>query len=241
MALENKLGITNSAELAREEERISKRKAVELFESGALDKLAPGRFASLQAIHKTLFEDIYDFAGELRTLNLAKGNFRFAPLMYLEVALANIEKMPQSTFDEIIEKYVEMNVAHPFRDMEALERAFFGNRDFLGDVGTFKTDIQDKGDHYLLEADLPGMKKEDIAIDIDGDNLTIKAERRNEHEEKDKSYVRCERSYGSYARSFDISGIKAEGIKASYNDGVLSLTLPKKDVEVSGSRRLAIE
>ena len=116
MALENKLGITNSAELAREEERISKRKAVELFESGALDKLAPGRFASLQAIHKALFEDIYDFAGELRTVNLAKGNFRFAPLMYLEAALGNIDKMPQSTFDEIIEKYVEMNVAHPFRE-----------------------------------------------------------------------------------------------------------------------------
>lgn len=104
MALENKLGITNSAELAREEERISKKKAVELFESGALDKLAPGRFASLQAIHKALFEDIYDFAGELRTLNLAKGNFRFAPLMYLEAALGNIDKMPQSTFDEIIEQ-----------------------------------------------------------------------------------------------------------------------------------------
>ena len=116
MALENKLGITNSAELAREEERISKKKAVELFESGSLDKLAPGRFASLQAIHKALFEDIYDFAGELRTVNLAKGNFRFAPLMYLEAALANIDKMPQSTFDEIIEKYVEMNVAHPFRE-----------------------------------------------------------------------------------------------------------------------------
>ncbi len=116
MALENKLGITNSAELAREEERISKKKAVELFESGALDKLAPGRFASLQAIHKALFEDIYDFAGELRTVNLAKGNFRFAPLMYLEAALANIDKMPQSTFDEIIEKYVEMNIAHPFRE-----------------------------------------------------------------------------------------------------------------------------
>ena len=116
MALENKLGITNSAELAREEERISKKKAVELFESGSLDKLAPGRFASLQAIHKALFENIYDFAGELRTVNLAKGNFRFAPLMYLEAALANIDKMPQSTFDEIIEKYVEMNIAHPFRE-----------------------------------------------------------------------------------------------------------------------------
>ena len=116
MALENKLGITNSTELAREEERISKKKAVELFESGSLDKLAPGRFASLQAIHKALFEDIYDFAGELRTVNLAKGNFRFAPLMYLEAALSNIDKMPQSTFDEIIEKYVEMNIAHPFRE-----------------------------------------------------------------------------------------------------------------------------
>lgn len=116
MALENKLGITSSAELAREEERISKKKAVELFESGTLDKLEPGKFASLQAIHKVLFEDIYDFAGQLRTVNLAKGNFRFAPLIYLEAALANIDKMPQSTYDEIIEKYVEMNVAHPFRE-----------------------------------------------------------------------------------------------------------------------------
>ena len=116
MVLENKLGITSSAELAREEERISKKKAVELFEGGTLDKLEPGKFASLQAIHKALFEDIYDFAGQLRTVNLAKGNFRFAPLIYLEAALANIDKMPQSTYDEIIEKYVEMNVAHPFRE-----------------------------------------------------------------------------------------------------------------------------
>ena len=116
MALENKLGITSSAELAREEERISKKKAVELFENGTLDKLEPGKFSSLQAIHKALFEDIYDFAGQLRTVNLAKGNFRFAPLIYLEAALANIDKMPQSTYDEIIEKYVEMNVAHPFRE-----------------------------------------------------------------------------------------------------------------------------
>ena len=116
MALANKLGITSSAELAREEERISKKKAVELFESGTLDKLEPGKFVSLQAIHKALFEDIYDFAGQLRTVNLAKGNFRFAPLIYLEAALANIDKMPRSTYDEIIEKYVEMNVAHPFRE-----------------------------------------------------------------------------------------------------------------------------
>lgn len=116
MALENKLGLTSSADLAREEERISKKKAVWLFESGTLDKLSVGTFASLKAIHKYLFDDIYYFAGELRTVNLAKGNFRFAPLMYLEAALTNIEKMPQSTFDEIIEKYVEMNVAHPFRE-----------------------------------------------------------------------------------------------------------------------------
>ena len=116
MALENKLGLTNSAELAREEERISKMKALELFETGMLDRLEAGKFASLQLIHKYLFEDIYDFAGKIRTVNLAKGNFRFAPLMYLEAALANIDKMPQSTFDEIVEKYVEMNIAHPFRE-----------------------------------------------------------------------------------------------------------------------------
>lgn len=116
MALENKLGLTSSADLAREEERLSKKKAVELFENGVLDTLPAGKFSTLQAIHKYLFDDIYDFAGKLRTVNLAKGNFRFAPLMYLEAALANIDKMPQSTFDEIIEKYVEMNIAHPFRE-----------------------------------------------------------------------------------------------------------------------------
>lgn len=116
MALENKLGITNSPELAQAEERISKKKAVELFENGLLDRLEPGTTASLKAIHKYLFEEIYDFAGELRTVNIAKGNFRFAPLMYLEAALSGIDKMPQSTFDEIVEKYVEMNVAHPFRE-----------------------------------------------------------------------------------------------------------------------------
>ena len=116
MTIENKLGITSSAALAREEEKISKKKAVELFEKGILNELEAGTFSSLQFIHKYLFEDIYDFAGELRTVNMAKGNFRFASVMYLEAALANIEKMPQSTFDEIIEKYVEMNVAHPFRE-----------------------------------------------------------------------------------------------------------------------------
>ena len=116
MALENKLGLTDSAELAREEERISKKKAVWLFESGTLDALPAGSFETLKTIHEYLFEDLYEFAGKIRTVNLAKGNFRFAPLMYLEAALTNIDKMPQSTFDEIVEKYVEMNIAHPFRE-----------------------------------------------------------------------------------------------------------------------------
>ena len=116
MPLENKLGITNSAELAREEERISKQKAISLFESGLLDHESAGTYATLAKIHRHLFEDIYDFAGELRSVNIAKGNFRFAPLMYLETSLENVSKMPQSTFDEIIEKYVEMNIAHPFRE-----------------------------------------------------------------------------------------------------------------------------
>ena len=116
MALKNKLNIENSADLAREEERISKKKAAELFESGMLDELKAGSFEALRFIHRFLFEDIYDFAGEIRTVNLAKSNFRFAPVMYLEAALENVEKMPQSTYDEIIEKYVEMNIAHPFRE-----------------------------------------------------------------------------------------------------------------------------
>ncbi len=116
MALENKIGLTSSVDLAREEERISKKKALEIFESGMLDKLEAGKFSALKAIHKYLFDEIYDFAGKLRTVNLAKGNFRFASLMYLEAALENIDKMPQSTFDEIVEKYVEMNIAHPFRE-----------------------------------------------------------------------------------------------------------------------------
>ena len=116
MALENKLNITSSAELAREEERLSKTRALELFETNFLSSLNPGTFDALSKIHAFLFSDIYEFAGKLRTVNMAKGNFRFAPLMYLNAALENIEKLPQSTFDEIIEKYVEMNVAHPFRE-----------------------------------------------------------------------------------------------------------------------------
>lgn len=116
MTLENKLGIEDSAELAREEERISKKKALELFETGYLDSLDAGTFDTLSKIHKYLFDEIYDFAGKIRMVNLAKGNFRFAPVIYLEEALKSIDKMPQSDFDEIVEKYVEMNIAHPFRE-----------------------------------------------------------------------------------------------------------------------------
>ena len=116
MTLENKLGITDSLELARMEEQLSKKRAMELFEEGLLDTLEAGTFAALAAIHRFLFSDIYSFAGEKRNVNIAKGNFRFASIMYLDAALQNIEKMPQSTFEEIVEKYVEMNVAHPFRE-----------------------------------------------------------------------------------------------------------------------------
>ncbi len=116
MILENKLNITDQAELARAEEKISKTRAKKMFETGYLDTLKPGTFETLKMIHKYLFEEIYEFAGQLRKVNIAKGNFRFTPLTYLEEAIKNIEKMPQSTYEEIIEKYVEMNIAHPFRE-----------------------------------------------------------------------------------------------------------------------------
>lgn len=116
MVLENKLNITDQIELNKVEEKISKTKAKKLFDSGKIEKIKVGTFAGLKQIHKYLFEDIYDFAGKLRTVNIAKGNFRFAPVMYLAQSLKQIDKMPQSTFDEIVEKYVEMNVAHPFRE-----------------------------------------------------------------------------------------------------------------------------
>lgn len=164
MALENKLGITNSAELAREEERISKKKAVELFESGSLDKLAPGRFASLQAIHKALFEDIYDFAGELRTVNLAKGNFRFAPLMYLEAALGNIDKMPQSTFDEIIEKYVEMNIAHPFREGNGRSTRLWLDQMLKAGIGQVVDWSRVDKEDYLLAMERSPIKDVEIKV-----------------------------------------------------------------------------
>ena len=123
--LENKLGITDSTELARMEEKISKQKALEMFESGFFETLEPGTYQSLAMIHQYLFDEIYDFSGKLRKVSISKGNFRFAPLMYLEAALQSIDKMPQSTFDEIVEKYVEMNVAHPFREGNTRATAVF--------------------------------------------------------------------------------------------------------------------
>ena len=116
MILKNKLGLDDEIELAKEEEKITKLKAIELFETGKLEEFEVGTFQGLSQIHKCLFEDIYEFAGKIRTENISKSNFRFASAMYLEEALKKIDKMPQSNFDEIIEKYIEMNIAHPFRE-----------------------------------------------------------------------------------------------------------------------------
>lgn len=150
MALQNKLGITDSAALAREEERISKKKAAELYDSGHLDTLTPGTYETLAEIHRFLFEDIYDFAGKIRTVNLAKGNFRFAPLMYLDDALKNIERMPQSTFDEIVEKYVEMNIAHPFREGNGRSMRIWLDLMFKKELGrVVDWSLVDKEDYLL--------------------------------------------------------------------------------------------
>ena len=150
MALENKLGITDSSELAREEERISKKKAAELYDSGHLDTLTPGTYASLAEIHRLLFADIYEFAGKMRDVNLAKGNFRSAPLIYLEASLKNIEKMSQSTFDEIVEKYVEMNIAHPFREGNGRSTRIWLDLIFKKELGmVVDWSLVDKEDYLL--------------------------------------------------------------------------------------------
>ncbi len=168
MALENKLGLTSSADLAREKERISKKKAVELFETGLLDTLLAGKFVTLQAIHKCLFEDIYDFAGEIRTVNMAKGNFRFAPLMYLQSALENIDKMPQSNFDEIVEKYVEMNIAHPFREGNGRSTRIWLDHILKNEIGKVvdwsKVDKED----YLLAMERSPIKDVEIKVLLKG-------------------------------------------------------------------------
>ena len=150
MALENKLRITDSAELAREEERISKTRAIELFETKFLSSLTPGTFDTLSKIHAFLFSDIYDFAGQIRTVNIAKGNFRFAPLMYLNAALNNIENMPQNTFDQIVEKYVEMNVAHPFREGNGRSTRIWLDHILKSEIGmVVDWSLVDKEDYLL--------------------------------------------------------------------------------------------
>lgn len=164
MALENKLGITESAQLAREEERISKKKAIELFENGMLDTLKAGSFATLKAIHKYLFEDIYDFAGKVRTVNIAKGNFRFAPVMYLDAALENIEKMPQSTFDEIVEKYVEMNIAHPFREGNGRSGRIWLDLMFKTELGKVVDWSRIDKEDYLLAMERSPIRSTEIKV-----------------------------------------------------------------------------
>ena len=164
MALENKLDLTSSADLAREEERISKKKAVDLFETGFLDTLPAGKFITLQAIHKYLFEDIYDFAGEIRTVNMAKGNFRFAPLMYLQAALENIDKMPQSNFDEIVEKYVEMNIAHPFREGNGRSTRIWLDHILKNEIGKVVDWSKVDKDDYLLAIERSPIKDIEIKV-----------------------------------------------------------------------------
>ena len=164
MTLENKFGLTSSADLAREEEFVSKKRAVELFENSVLDSLPAGKFSTLQAIHKYLFEDIYDFAGELRTVNIAKGNFRFAPLLYLQAALESIDKMPQASFDEIIEKYVEMNIAHPFREGNGRSTRIWLDHILKNEIGKVidwsKVDKED----YLLAMERSPSKDVEIKV-----------------------------------------------------------------------------
>ncbi len=168
MALENKLGLTSSADLAREEERISKKKAAELFENGVLDGLSAGTFSTLQAIHKYLFEDIYDFAGKLRTVNIAKGNFRFVPLMYLQAALENIEKMPQSNFDEIVEKYVEMNIAHPFREGNGRSTRIWLDHILKNEIGKVVDWSKVEKEDYLLAMERSPIKDVEIKVLLKG-------------------------------------------------------------------------
>lgn len=168
MILENRLNITNSDELAREEERISKKKAAELFDNKLLDSFPAVKFDTLQAIHKYMFEDIFDFAGEIRTVNLAKGNFRFAPSMYLQAALDNIDKMPQSNFDEIIEKYVEMNIAHPFREGNGRSTRIWLDHILKNEIGKIvdwsKVDKED----YLLAMERSPIKDVEIKVLLKG-------------------------------------------------------------------------
>ena len=168
MTVENRLNITDSAELAHEEERISKKKAVQLFDRKLLDTFDVGTFAGLAAIHKYMFEDIFDFAGEIRTVNLAKGNFRFAPSMYLQAALDNIDKMPQSNFDEIIEKYVEMNIAHPFREGNGRSTRIWLDCIFKKEIGKVIDWSKVEKEDYLLAMERSPIKDVEIKVLLKG-------------------------------------------------------------------------
>ena len=168
MALENNLGLTSSADLAREEERISKKKALELFDTGMRDRLKAGTVASLLAIHKYLFVDIYDFAGKLRTVNIAKGNFRFVPLMYLQATLENIDKMPQFTFDEIVEKYVEMNIAHPFREGNGRSTRIWLDHNLKNEIGKVVDWSRVDKEDYRLAMERSPIKDVEIKVLLKG-------------------------------------------------------------------------
>ena len=168
MALDNKLGLTSTAELDRAEERISKKKAAQLFDRKLLDTFDVGTFAGLAAIHKYLFEGIYDFSGELRTVNIAKGNFRFAPLTYLQAALDNIDKMPQSNFDEIVEKYVEMNIAHPFRDGNGRSTRIWLDHILKNEIGKVVDWSKVDKDDYLLAMERSPIKDVEIKVLLKG-------------------------------------------------------------------------
>ena len=168
MALENKLGLTSSSDLAREEERISKGKAVKLFENGMLDSLPAGKFSTLQKIHEYLFEDIYDFAGKIRAVNMAKGNFRFAPIMYLQAALKNIDEMPQSGYEEIVEKYVEMNIAHPFREGNGRSTRIWLDHILKNEIGKVVDWSRVDKEDYLLAMERSPIKDVEIKVLLKG-------------------------------------------------------------------------
>jgi len=168
MVLDNKLNIGDSAELARTEERLTKQRAVELFENRLLDTFEVGTFAGLAQIHRHLFQDVYAFAGELRDVNIAKGGFRFAPLMYLEASLAHIDAMPQGTFDEIVEKYVEMNIAHPFREGNGRSMRIWLDAMFKNALGKVVDWSQVDKEDYLLAMERSPIKDVEIKVLLAG-------------------------------------------------------------------------
>lgn len=182
MTLDNKLGLTDSLELAKMEEKISKTRAKELFEEQVLDDKAAGTYATLAFIHGFLFEEIYDFAGQIRTVNLSKGNFRFAPVMYLAASLENIDRMPQQTFDQIVEKYVELNIAHPFREGNGRSMRLWLNHLLKAELGQVVDWSQVDKEDYLLamerspirDTEIKRILKQALTKDVDNRDLYMK-------------------------------------------------------------------